>query len=168
MTTLLNGPEPAAQALITRLGTLDDYIALANAAVTDGITVDAPVQVLPYVPPLDQLDQFPVIGVGDGPGRWEDDTGFSATGVWQLTAVWFLQDADQLALTTRARRALNVLVSCVMDGRVWTDDRDVMWSVRLLATRPGAALADRPGRNEPPTAYLTWVGVAVEVKTDEP
>ncbi len=165
MATLVNGPEPSVQALVTRLGALDEYIALANAQVTDGATVDAPVQILDYVPPLDQLDQFPVIGIGDAPGRWEDDTGFEATGVYGLTVVWFLQDADQQTLARKARRTLQVLLSCVMDQRKWDDEH---WGVTLQGTRPGGALADRPGPNEPPTAYLTWVGVAVTVKTDEP
>lgn len=168
MPTLLKGPEPAVQALLARLATLPDYLDAANATYTDGILVDPPAQTLPYVPPLDQLDQFPTIGIGDGDGRLEDDTGYDATGVYTLNVVWILQDADQLALTTRARRTLTVLMSCVLDGRTWTDDTNTMWGVRLIRTRPGAALADRPGPNEPPTAYLTWVAITVEVKTDEP
>lgn len=170
--TLLHLYEPAVDALVNRLRTsLDGYVTAVNAQVADTTMID-PVpadRVLPYVPPLDMVTAFPTVGVGRLPGRWRDDSGHSATGEYGLSVVAFVQDANQDALTKKADRTLRAVVSCVLDGRpaAWGTDPGQPYGVTLRELIPGAVLGDRPGPNQPPNSYLTWMGVAVTVLLDE-
>lgn len=171
--TLLNGYEPAVDALRGRLRDhLSEYIAAVNAIVADDTTLD-PVDaenILPYVPPLDLVRVFPLVGIGRLPGRLEDDNGHSATGVYRFSVLWFLQDANQDVLVKKADRMLRAVVSCVLEGRTWGTGDGYPWpgSITVRDIIPGEALADRPSANEAPKAYLTWGGIVVQAKFDEP
>jgi hypothetical protein len=90
--------------------------------------------------------------------------------VYRFSVLWFLQDANQDALTKKADRMLRAVASCVLEGRSWGDGDGLPWpgSITVRDIIPGDALGDRPSANDPPKAYLTWGGIVVQAKFDEP
>lgn len=173
MTTLLNGYEPAVLALHDRLtGSLNTYVDAVNDQSADTTLVDHVdvANILTYIPPLDLVRVFPTVGIGRLPGRLEDDLSHSATGVYRFSVLWFLQDANQDVLVKKADRMLRAVVSCVLEGRAWGEGPGTPWpgSVTVRDIIPGDALGDRPSRNDPPKSYLTWGGIVVQAKFDEP
>lgn len=164
MTTLLSGAEPAVDALVTKLtANLATYVTAVNALFPGGTLIETPAQILPYVPPLDQVMDPSLIGVGLLRGRAEDDTGSSMTGYYGLAVVTFVQDADQLALTRKVMRLHRAVYSCVMEGR----NAGVLWGLRNPQHDFGQTLANRPGANEPPGSFLTWFTLTVEGRLEE-
>src|SRR4051794_10224449 len=97
--------EPLILALKLRLeDDLRAEVDAVNAQVTDGFTIGGDAEILDFIPPPSDLLSPPVIGIGEGPGRFEDDIGGSATGKYELLVVIYDQAADQAALTWQLRR----------------------------------------------------------------
>ena len=169
----IRGTEQAVDALRDRLeADLPAAITAINAeapATADGYTIENPQLVLDYVPPLDHLNTFPTVCVAQGPGRFEDDNAWHATGVYELAAVAFLQDSDQQALTRRIRRYNLALMRVVLKDRNLGSGTGIPWGVTLKRIDFGPALADMDGLADdaPPRAYITFTAVVVEVKLDE-
>jgi len=155
--------EPIVTALKERLeDDLPAAIAAINAAVTDGFTLSEPSEILPYIPPPSDLLVPPVIGIGEGPSRFEDDIGGSATGKHELLVVAYDQSSDQEALTWRLRRWAQAI------ARVALADRNLggaaAWGTGLIATAPGPTLVDDA---ENPREWFSWVGLRLWAKREE-
>ncbi|MGH9380882.1 MAG: hypothetical protein ACRD2Z_09770 [Thermoanaerobaculia bacterium] len=166
--------EPAVDALRDRLeAALPAEIEAINAeaaAVADGYTIEGPQLVLDYVPNLDLLNQFPTVAIAnEGTGRFEDDNAWSATGLYELGVVSFIQDADQQALVRRLRRYTLAVTRVALDDRNLGSGTGIPWGVVLKRINYGPALADTTGlrEGEPPNAYLSFSVVTIEVKLDE-
>jgi len=56
----------------------------------------------------------------------------------------------------------------VLEGRTLGGTSGVPWSLQLKALDPANVVGRRPGRNEPPDAYMSFSSILVEVKLDEP
>jgi hypothetical protein len=116
----LRGVDTAVLALRDRLASdlpgVIDTINTANSAVDD-ITIRHPAQVLDYIPVLDELQEFPTVGIGLGRGRFEDDTGYEATGVYIFDVVLFDQHSDHRWLSRGIRRQNLALLRAIMAGR---------------------------------------------------
>lgn len=164
----IRGPEPAVNALRERLEQdLPAAVDQINAEVTDGYAIDLPARVLDYMPPFDTIQAFPTVCIVHGPGRFEDDTGYEATGVYDLTVVAVLSDADQQALTRKLRRYLLALTRVALEGRNLGTGDGVPWGVTLRGFDFGPAMADKPDTAQPPAAFLSWTELTVTVKLDE-
>jgi len=168
------GPGPAVHALVDRLSTdLAGHVAQVNSEYEDDLAipdVDARL-VYPYMPTIGELNQFPAIGVEHGPGELEDDIGSSATEVYDLSVVVFVQSAQQDILSEYARRTLVAVVRCVMQDRNLGSGPGIPWGVTCRKIDPGPALTSRTSGDEgtdpaPPKAYMTWVALTVRVKSD--
>jgi hypothetical protein len=147
--------EPAVQAVIARLETnLTDALTVVNSRNDDGYEIEKPVQILPFIPPPDWLNDFPTIGIGDGASGFEDDTGFAATGRHELLIVIYLQHADQDALAWQLRRYTQAVAGVVLAGR--NLEAEGAWGTGLVRISPGPTLGD----NEEPEAVKTWVSWA--------
>jgi len=164
----LRGVEPAVEALRTRIATdLNAHIDTINATVTDGTTIPHPEQVLDYMPSVGELVAFPTIGIEHGPGRFEDDTGFEATGVYELIVVSFVQHAEPQALARMVRRYQLAVLRTVMKDRNLGSGTGIPWGVVLRGMDFGPALTRRDRGDGPPDTYMTWSAIALTVKLDE-
>lgn len=160
--------EPAILAVKERLeNNLPAAIDAINAEVTDGHEIEPVVAVHTFIPPPDFLDDFPMIGIGDGPSTFEDDNGSSATGRHELLVVAYLQDAEQEALAWKLRRYLQAIARVVLKDRNLNDTvAGAAWGTGLVRISAGPTLAD----NEDPKhvkTWMTWAGVQIWVKRDE-
>lgn len=155
--------EPVVVALQQRLvEDLPAAIAAVNEQVTDGFTLGEPIDILPYVPPpSDQLSP-PTIGIGDAPSRFEDDSGFSATGRHELLVVVYDQSSNQEALAWQLRRWAKVIARVALADR--TLGGNAAWGTGLVGTVPGPTLVDDP---ENPREWFSWVGIRLWAKRDE-
>jgi hypothetical protein len=159
MTIDLN--EPVIRALEQRLkGELPAAIAEINDSVADGFTLAEP-EILTYIPPPSDLLNPPVIGIGDAPSQFEDDTGFSATGKHELLIVAYDQSSDQEALSWQLRRWTTAIARVSLAGRRLGE---AGWGTGLRGTAPGRTLVDDP---ENPREWFSWSGIRIWVKTDE-
>jgi hypothetical protein len=154
--------EPVILALKERLDDeLPATIAAINSAVDDGIELGQPSEVLDYIPPpSDQLSP-PVIGVGEGPSRFEDDSGFSATGKHEILVVVYDQSSDQRALSRQLRRWKVAIVRIVLADR---NLGGAAWGTGLIGTVPGPTLVDNAER---PREWFSWTGIRLWAKRDE-
>lgn len=165
------GIEPVIAGLVKRLedelpAAIDDV----NADQTDGILIDrAHLQVLDHVPHILTLHQWPTIGVAEGPGRYEDDTGHEATGVHELQIVAFMQDADLQTLAKKLRRIFVAVERVALAGRVIPHATlggvNAAWGVQRLRRLPGPTLGE-----EDPGSVVTWmssVSLVLLARTDE-
>lgn len=164
----IRGPEPAVNALRERLEQdLPAAIDAVNSDVTDGYTVEHPARVLDYMPPFDTIQSFPTVCIEHGPGRFEDDTGYEATGVYDLTVIAVLSDADQQSLTRKLRRYLLAMTRVTLEGRDLGSGTGIPWGVTVVGFDFGPALADKARKAEEPAAFRSWTELTVRVKLDE-
>lgn len=153
--------EPTVTALVAKLSAgLNAKIDEVNSAVTDGYPIDYPAAILDYVPPVGVMPAFPIVCISDGNVFLEDDTGFGATGVFDLTIVIYIQNVDQRALAWQLRRYAQAVARCALDQRrIGT----AAWGVVLNAVRSGPTLA----RDESPREFLSTVAITITCKTEQ-
>lgn len=157
---LLDLNVPVVAALKARLDSdLAAAIALVNA--DSSVDIEGPKAIHDFVPPVGLIVDFPTIGIGDGPTRFEDDTGFSATGRHELMVVVFLQNPDQEQLAAQLRAYTRAIATCVLDGRNLGDGA---WGTGLIQVDPGPTLADDP---DDPKVFATWTAVRIWAKSEE-
>lgn len=159
---LLN--EPLVTALRARLASdLAAQIAVVNARVTDGFTISAPGTILDYVPSADEAAGMSgtgtVLGIGDLPATFEDDTGFSVTGRHALNIVAFAFNADQRALAWQLRRYTQAITTVALATRRLGD----AWGVGLGRVIPGPTL----DVTESPRTWMSWSGVEIRAQRSE-
>lgn len=153
--------EPVVTALRDRLeAELPAAVAEVNAAVTDGITIEPPAQVLDYVPNLEELTVFPTVAIQDLPSRFEDDIGSSATGRHQLQIVTFVAVPELRALAWSLRRHARAVATVALAGRSLPP---AGWGTTLERVDPGPTLSQEEG----PRTWMSWVGVVINARTDE-
>jgi hypothetical protein len=151
---------------------LDDDLPAAidtvNLEVTDGTLIEQPQQILDHIPPVEILLAFPTIGIGEGTGHWEDDTGHEATGRHELSIVCFVQASDQQTLVRQLRRMRRALLRTVMADRAWEDAATPTlhraWGIMLRSVVPGPTLGDMAA--EQVVSWMSWVRIVVEARSD--
>lgn len=160
MTITLNGP--VITTLKARLETnMPIMIADINLnQITPVYTIDNPAQVLDYIPTTADLFQFPTLGISDGNILLDDDTGWGATGIFDLTVVAFIQDADLRALAWKLRRYAQAMVRSIRSPDMKLGDG---WGIYNFSVRPGPTL----GRDEDPRLFMSTVAVTFFVKTEQ-
>lgn len=165
----IRGVEAATTALARRL--TDDLPAVIdeiNASHPDDEVVPQAEEILDYMPNLGGLLTFPTVAIGHGPGTWTDDTGFSATGTYDLLIVAFVQHADQRILAQHVRRyQLALLRTVLTNSRNLGTGDGIPWSIVVKAMDFGPSLGQQPGADEPFTAFLTWTALSITCKLDE-
>lgn len=161
--------EPVIAALLNRLQTdLPPAVAAVNDEITDGTRIEHPCQILDHIPPIETLLSFPTVGIGEGAGRWQDDTGHEATGVHELSIIAFIQADDQQTLVRQLRRTRRALLRVILDGRVLEDatdpTRNRAWGVMLKQVVPGPTLGDRDA--EQIVSWMSWVRIVIDCRSD--
>ena len=153
--------EPVVTSLRDRLETdLPATITTINSTqTTPSYPIENPQRVLDFIPTVADMFAFPVVGISDGIFNLEDDTGWGATGVFELTIVVFLQNADPRALAWQLRRYAQAVTRVALEDRSIGDG----WGVTLKQVRPGPTL----GRDENPRQWLSTVAVSIEVKSEQ-
>lgn len=156
--------EPAVDALLSRLQSdLPAAVTTVNGEHSDGYTIEAPAQVYDFVPPESMLTDFPTVGITHVDGRFEDDIGSSATGVYRLAVYTFVQDSDQEALAKKIRRTTLAVARVVLASRNFGTGSGVPWGVTVDRIDYGPALAD----TDKPESYMSFSVLTVQVKLDE-
>lgn len=156
--------EPVIRALVDRLtADLPATVAEINAGVTDGYLIDPPAQVLPMVPSIGLLTDWPTVAIQDLPTHLQDDIGSSATTVAELAIVCFLVDSDLQALGWKLRRYARALATVALAGRNLGDGA---WGVTFRGTQPGPTLGDAEDPANVKT-YTSWTSVVIRAKRDE-
>lgn len=161
MTALLDLNVPVVAALKARLESDLPAVITAVNADAPAYPISAPVAVFDFVPPIALITDFPTVGIGDGPTRFEDDTGFSATGRHELLLIAYLQQADQAALAAQLRSYARALASVALDSRNLGTGA---WGTGLIQIDPGPTLTDNA---EHPQTFASWVAVRMWAKSDE-
>lgn len=161
--------EPVIVALKKRLDDdLPATVDAVNAAITDGILIEHPQQILDYIPPAELLLAFPTIGIAEGNDRIEDDTGHASTGVHELSVVVFVQADDQQVLVSRLRRMRAAVARTIMDGRVLEDavdpSRNRAWGVTYRRGIPGPTLGDV--KDDRVQSWMSWTQLVFECRSD--
>jgi hypothetical protein len=167
---MIQGIEPAIDALRARLITdLNTRIDAINLERADDIVLDhvAPERILPFVPQPSLLVDFPSIGIGHGPDRFEDDTGFEATGVYDLHVLAFVQHSDQRALAILVRRMKLAVTRCVLEGRNFGSGPGIPWGVTYQGGDFGPAMGKSVAQDVTPDSYMTFCAIAIRCKLDE-
>lgn len=117
--------------------------------------------VLDYIPPPSSIGaKVPMLGVQHGQAGFEDDVGWSATGVFTLTFVVFYASAEPAALARRIRRYARVLARTLLPStrQVGSDP----WGIKVLGIDYGDVLGTKGS-----DVMLTWAAVIVECRHDE-
>jgi hypothetical protein len=161
--------EPIVAGLVAKLNQdLPAAIDALNASLTDETTVAYPQQILDHFPPLETLLVFPTVAVAEGAGTFSDDTGWSATGRYELAVHCYVSSTDQQVLVTQLRRLRTAVARVVMDGRtVPTADLSgtSAWGLVLKRLVPGATLGEFGPQGV--ETFMSWCGIVIEVTCDE-
>jgi hypothetical protein len=150
--------------LVGRLRTdLPAEIASINARSTVGIPISMPADtdIFEFVPPPGLLMNYPAIGIGDAPSKFEDDIGSSATGVHEILIVAYEQAGDQRELAWKLRRLSQAIATVALSGR---ELGTAAWGTTLSSIVPGPTLVDDADN---PQEWMSWVGVRITAKADE-
>lgn len=156
----ITGPEPVVRGVLAWLG---DKVPLAIAEVntdaTDGILLPDVQQFLPYAPTPVGLEMgLPIVGIKWHPLKFEDDTGWGATGVQQFSVIVYDTDYDHATLATRLMRWVTVLMKALCPpNRQITDEA---WGTSFISADPGPTLT----RGEDAREYMSLVAVTVELR----
>lgn len=165
--------EPIISALLTRLEDPAQLnVEIANIAAGVGAADQAaslvpvdPVNIFDFVPPPSFLTAFPSIGLQDMSSRFEDDTGFSATGRHTIGIVLFCSDPDQEILSWQMRRYLQAIARVVLAGRtLGTSSPLAAWGTGLDGIDWGPTLASSPGN---PKTWMSWAVLRMWAKREE-
>lgn len=162
--------ERVASALRSAVATdINTRIDAVNSAVTDGTTIEYPKEVLDHMPPLDAVFDFPLIGIIDGPGTWEDDTGFEAKGVYQMSLICVLQNAEIQLLVRQTRRYVKALVNSIMYATDNLPRRSLgpIYGMRVVRIVPGQIFNEVHDESSPPYAFVTWAELVIECLVEE-
>jgi hypothetical protein len=164
--------EPVVTALVDALKSgLNDTIDQLNAELADEVTVRHvdDVRILDHLPTLEVMQAFPVVGVGEGSGSFEDDTGHSMTGRYQLAICVYESDVDRQALATKLRRLRLAVTRLLLAGRVLNDSQGnlVAYGIRPIRLLPGTVLADLDQSHQRVQSFMAWCGLVCEFLADE-
>lgn len=155
--------EPLILALVDRLrADLPAVIDEINQRPEVGINIimPPPEAIYDYIPPPGILTSYPSIGIGEGPSKFEDDIGSSATGVFSLAIVIYEQASEQRELVWKLRRMAQAVTTVALEGRRLGNS----WGVTFDSSDPGPTLVDD---EENPREWMSWVGVRINARTDE-
>jgi hypothetical protein len=160
--------EPIVAALVERLeNELPAVLAAINAGVTDGYELRAPQLIIPQVPSVGTLRQWPTIGIQDLGLTFEDDIGSSFVAVAGLVVLVFEQSANLMELSWRLRRWERALVSILPKNRSLgpASDPDA-YSVQPVRTIPGPTLGDSEDPKLVKT-HVSWTGLELRCYREE-
>lgn len=122
------------------------------------------IDILDYMPSVRELTRFPTIGIAEGTTVFQDDVGWSATGVHTLTAVIFYQAPDQRTLAVSLRYLRIAVANSLLETRQLGDSpADTPWGVTLVGTMPGPTLA----RTSDPQEWLSMTGVTIMCRDEQ-
>lgn len=161
--------ERAILALMTRFNTLlpeiIDQVNAERGGNTDpAYYLDKPAQILPAPPVAAQLEgSFPIVAVASGDITFEDDVGWGATGIYQLTLLAYEYDLDPVALAWKLLRWAEVLATVGLYGRN-LDGGAFGTILRKIALGPRFSRID-PNQGKPVT--LGFVAVMIEAKDEQ-
>ena len=147
---------------------LTDYIGSELTAIRSGLSDDEqvalpdPARVYDFVPPPGLLTAFPVLAIEDSSTEFQDDAGFSATGVHQLGIVCFLVNPDQRLLAFGLRRYLQAIMRVVLRNDR-KDPDGAYWAVNPRGVSYGPTLESE----ENPRTYMSWAVARFEFKREE-
>lgn len=128
------------RALKTRLDTdLAAVIAQVNAEAGVEVQLDTTYTVFDFVPAVANIIQWPTLGIAEGEVNFEDDTGWSATGRFDLAIVIFMRDPDRYQLAWKLRHMARAVATCVLKNR----DMGQGWGMTLQGIEPGPLLRAR-------------------------
>lgn len=165
MSSGIKGIEPVIAAMQARLSAdLPAEILVANDDADDGLVLDVPVHVLDYIPAVGELRDFPTVGLLHGAGTFEDDSAVSATGVYSIGIVTFVQQAEPDLLARALRRYTRSILRVALKNRAIQGGP---WGMILQSVDYGPALADVPEGGGPPTRYIAWSTVQIQCRQDE-
>jgi hypothetical protein len=170
--------EPIIKALVEIMGEhLPAKIKEINEAVTDGITLPEPAQVLDYMPiPATAAGGLPIVAIQDLPANFSNDLVHSeeATHAFGIAAI--LQTADHRSLAWQLRRYQQAIFRVIQDDRMAlvTESKlrrppaNVMYT-KFDATEPGPLLGERNPDSpaEPPSSFRSWTWVIVSCRRQE-
>jgi hypothetical protein len=167
--------EPLVDAMVTLLTqNLQATVDALNATITDGYTVPAVNQIVPYVPvPSTLLGGAPVVGVQEIGADFEDDLQYNTDATHQYAVVAVIQNADHIALMWQLRRMLQAIAATIQNDRLATSSimktQGGAWSVNFVRTEPGPLLGDIDPvtPDQPPRSYLSWTGLILSSKRRE-
>lgn len=152
---------------------LPDAVAAINATdlvQADGITVPDIVDVLDYVPPLDDQTAWPLVAVQELPATLGADTGHTQELVLNLLLVCFVHDPDQAVLARLARRVTAAVHAVALQGRTIADPvaagETVGYGVMARELDPGPMLGAKPDGGDAPEGWVTWRAVVVTYRTE--
>lgn len=163
---LLN--EPFVKAVYARLSNdFEVEVSRLNDALNedDPFTIDSPLRVLDYIPPLEQEVSFPILAIQDLTSELADDQGHSGTGVHKGAVIAYIVDADPRTLAWKLRRYAQAIANVVYIDRAipGVDGLPTVWGLRNLKVQYGPTLE----QEESPRMWMSWCGVSFEGKCEE-
>lgn len=176
--------EPLIASMVKLLETkLPKVIEEQNATITDGFTVEQPVNYLPYLPFAATLELgMPLIAVQRlGADFTGPDSADLQSAVWarhEYAVFTVIQNADHLTLAKQLGRTLQCVMVTIQNDRLAGNPvgtASVMkteggaWSVNFVRSDPGPLLGDldllNPGN--PPQTYLSWTALVLSSEHEE-
>lgn len=166
----IHGVEPVVTALTAALESgLPAVVAAINTTYDDGYRIEAPAQVLDYMPLASELQDFPVVAIEHGPLKWLDDTGFEATGQIDLIVCAFVAHDEPRGLTKTVERYMLALHRTIFTNtRTLGVGNGHAWGITHQGGDFGPAVARKlSAADSPPSSFWTWCAVGVRCKYDE-
>lgn len=161
--------EPSVTALAERMKqNIDEAVQLVNTDVIDGYTIDVP-QILDYPLPLELQTAWPLVCIARESGAFTDDSGYAATGAWDLSAWVFIMDRDPQGLARRLERTMAAVLTAGLGAeRSFTTPAGAAYGVSPKNIVYGPMLEGLPqDGGEPPHGLLSWIAATIGCTSDE-
>lgn len=159
--------EPSVAALAQRIDEqIEQAVQQVNTDVTDGIPIDVPA-VVDYPVPLELQRAWPLVCIARESGAFTDDSGYAATGTWNLSLWVFVMDRDPRSLAVKLERTMAaVLTAALGEQRSFTTPAAFGMTPRAVVYGPVLEGLPNDG-GQPPDGLLSWISATIECMSDE-
>lgn len=177
MLSALQLAEPIIAAMVKLLSTnMPAIVDELNATITDGFTVEQPVQYLPYVPVPSTLEGgMPIIGVRELGAIFVDDLQYNTDAVHRYAVMALCQNSDQQSLAWQLRRTAQAIMYTISLDRLLGPAAIMRqsgeYSVNFESTEPGPLYGEPEltddGIIRPPRSFMSYTAVVFNSRRTE-
>lgn len=147
-----------------------------NEAITDGLMLDLPAQILDYMPvPGTYGGGLPIVAIQDLPGTFENDLQHSEEASYELGIAAVLQTADHRTLAWQLRRYQAAIATVIQADRMLgtasllrKPPANVIYTA-FAGTEPGPLIGNRDpdAPAEPPVSFRSWTWLVIRCRRQE-
>lgn len=157
---------------------LAEVVTAVSNQYSDGINLEEPVQIVPYIPIASILEGGqPIFGIGELPTKYEDDLQHEMRSLTNLAVMIITTNSDHNILNKMLRRYRRAVQITIQRDREKPNFGEIpllkskagVWYTKFVNTEPGPLFGEATPESlgQPPTSYTSWTGIQLQFTREE-